>query len=73
MRSSRRLQSAFACASRLAAEIGKIVRSEALRSRCQAIGCEALNPTTPSDFADLVRSEVVRWSRIVADSGARVD
>jgi tripartite-type tricarboxylate transporter receptor subunit TctC len=58
---------------RLAAEIGKIVRSEALRSRCQAIGCEALNPTTPSDFADLVRSEVVRWSRIVADSGAKVD
>jgi tripartite-type tricarboxylate transporter receptor subunit TctC len=58
---------------RLAAEIGAIVRSEALKSRCLAIGCETLNPTSPAEFADYVRSELARWARIVAESGAKAD
>lgn len=58
---------------RLAAEIGAIVRSDALKARCLAIGCEALTPTSPEQFADYVKNETVRWSKIVADSGAKAE
>jgi tripartite-type tricarboxylate transporter receptor subunit TctC len=58
---------------KLAAEIGAIVRSEALKARCLAIGCETLTPTSPAEFADYVKSETVRWSKIVVDSGAKAD
>lgn len=58
---------------RLAAEIGAIVRSEALKNRCLAIGCETLNPTSPAEFADYVKTELARWTKIVADSGAKAD
>jgi tripartite-type tricarboxylate transporter receptor subunit TctC len=58
---------------RLATELGAIVRSEALKNRCLAIGCEALTPTSPAEFTDYVKTEAVRWSKIVADSGAKAD
>ncbi len=58
---------------RLAAEIGAIVRSDALKGRCLAIGCETLNPTSPAEFAEYVKSEQARWGRIVTESGAKAD
>ncbi len=58
---------------RLAAEIGAIVRSDTLKNRCLAIGCDTLNPTSPAEFAEFVKSETVRWAKIVHDSGAKAD
>jgi len=58
---------------RLSAEINRIVASDALKARCAAIGCDALAPTSPSEFAELVRSDLAHWTQVVLDSGAKVD
>jgi tripartite-type tricarboxylate transporter receptor subunit TctC len=58
---------------RLASEINRIVASDALKQRCAAIGCDALTPTSPADFAERVKTDLARWSQVVLDSGAKVD
>jgi tripartite-type tricarboxylate transporter receptor subunit TctC len=58
---------------RLAAEIGRVVTSETLKARCAAMGCDALTPTSPADFAEMVKSDVARWSKVVNDSGAKIN
>ena len=58
---------------RLSAEINRIVASDALKARCAAIGCDALPPVSPADFAELVKNDLVRWTQVVIDSGAKVD
>jgi tripartite-type tricarboxylate transporter receptor subunit TctC len=58
---------------RLAAEIGRIVTSDTLKARCAAIGCDALNPTSPAEFAERVKSDLARWTKVVNDSGAQVN
>jgi tripartite-type tricarboxylate transporter receptor subunit TctC len=58
---------------RLAAEIGRIVTSETLKGRCAAMGCDALIPTSPADFAEMVKRDVARWAKVVNDSGAKVN
>jgi len=58
---------------RLAGEINRIVDSAAVRQRCAAIGCDALTPISPGDFAELVKTDAVRWAQVVQDSGAKVD
>jgi tripartite-type tricarboxylate transporter receptor subunit TctC len=58
---------------RLSAEINRIVASDALKQRCAAIGCDALAPTSAAEFAELVKSDLARWTQVVADSGAKID
>jgi tripartite-type tricarboxylate transporter receptor subunit TctC len=58
---------------RLSAEINRIVDSELLKQRCTAIGCDALAPVSPAAFAELVKTDVARWTQVVVDSGAKVD
>lgn len=58
---------------RLSAEINRIVASDMLKQRCAAIGCDALPPVSPSEFAELVKNDLVRWTQVVTDSGAKVD
>jgi tripartite-type tricarboxylate transporter receptor subunit TctC len=58
---------------RLASEINRIVASDTLKQRCALIGCDALTPVSPADFAELVKNDLGRWSQIVQDSGAKVD
>jgi tripartite-type tricarboxylate transporter receptor subunit TctC len=58
---------------RLSAEINRIVDSELLKQRCAAIGCDALAPVSPAAFAELVKTDVARWTQVVVDSGAKVD
>lgn len=58
---------------RLAAEIGRIVRSPELKARCAAMGCDALEPTSPAEFAEMVKADAQRWAKVVAESGATVD
>ena len=58
---------------RLSTEINRIVASEVLKARCAAIGCDALPPASPAEFADLVKNDLARWTQVVIDSGAKVD
>jgi tripartite-type tricarboxylate transporter receptor subunit TctC len=58
---------------RLATEIGRIVTSDTLKTRCAAMGCDALVPTSPPAFAEMVKKDVARWAKVVNDSGAHVD
>lgn len=59
--------------SQLSAEINRIVASDAFKQRCTAIGCDALAPVRPEDFAELVKNDLARWTQVVLDSGAKVD
>jgi tripartite-type tricarboxylate transporter receptor subunit TctC len=58
---------------RLAAEINRIVASDALRQRCTAIGCDALPPVSSAEFAERVKTDLARWTQVVIDSGAKID
>jgi tripartite-type tricarboxylate transporter receptor subunit TctC len=58
---------------RLSAEINRIVASDTLKQRCAAIGCDALAPLSPEQFAEMVKTDVARWTQVVNDSGAKVD
>jgi tripartite-type tricarboxylate transporter receptor subunit TctC len=58
---------------RLSVEINRIVASDLLKARCAAIGCDALAPVSPADFAELVKTDLARWTQVVLDSGAKID
>lgn len=58
---------------RLSAEINRIVASEPLKTRCAAIGCDVLPPSSAAEFTELVKSDLVRWTQVVIDSGAKID
>jgi len=58
---------------RLATEIRRIVTSDSLKARCAAIGCDALVPTSPADFAEMVKRDLARWAKVVNDSGAQIN
>ena len=58
---------------RLAAEIGRIVTSDTLKARCASMGCDAQIPTSPAEFAEMVKNDLARWTKVVNDSGAKVN
>jgi tripartite-type tricarboxylate transporter receptor subunit TctC len=54
------------------AGVSAIMRRPDIREKLIALGAEpALS--TPQEFADLIRSELVKWAKVVKDSGARLD
>ncbi len=54
------------------AGVSAIMRRADIREKLIALGAEpALS--TPQEFADLIRSELVKWAKVVKDSGARLD
>ena len=57
---------------RLNAELVKIVQSTDVRERWAALGADpAYN--TPEQFAAHIKASLVKWSKVVRDSGARID
>jgi tripartite-type tricarboxylate transporter receptor subunit TctC len=58
---------------RLSAEINRIVASDILKARCATVGCDTLPPVSPAEFAELVKTDLVRWTAIVVESGAKID
>jgi len=61
-----------AITTRLNSEITEILRAPDLRERFVAQGVD-LTPSTPDQFAALIKAEVPKWRKIVQDSGAKVD
>ncbi len=52
--------------------VSKIVRLPDIRDKLIGLGAEPAL-TTPAEFADLIKSELVKWARVVKDSGAKLD
>jgi tripartite-type tricarboxylate transporter receptor subunit TctC len=57
---------------RLNADIGRIVRSAEFRDQLQSEGGEALQMSVDG-FGEFIRTESVRWARVVREAGARLD
>jgi tripartite-type tricarboxylate transporter receptor subunit TctC len=59
-------------ADKLNAELIKVLRSPAMREKIRA---QFLDPwtCTPEEFMQIVKTDLAKWSKIVKDSGARVD
>ena len=52
--------------------VAKIVRQPDIRDKLIGLGAEpALS--TPDEFAALIKSEIVKWAKVVKDSGAKLD
>jgi tripartite-type tricarboxylate transporter receptor subunit TctC len=57
---------------RLQSEISKIVKIPEIRARFLALGAEPVG-STPEQFAAFYRAEVLKWSKVVRESGAQID
>lgn len=53
-------------------EVAKALDSSDARERLATLGCEPLKGTS-EQLAAIVREDLVRWARIVKESGAKVD
>ncbi len=52
--------------------VSKIVRQPDMREKLIGLGAEpALS--TPAEFGDLIKAELVKWAKVVKDSGAKLD
>ena len=61
-----------AVATKLAAEITRIIRSPETSKRLMEMGVEPLGGT-PEEFGKLIRAEVERFGKAVKASGAKAD
>lgn len=57
---------------KLNAEIQRVLQQREVRERFATLGFEPAGGT-PAQFAALIRSDGAKWSKVVRDSGARVD
>lgn len=57
---------------KLQAGLAKALAGKDVADKLGAQGCEVLT-STPAQFATLIRDDLPRWSKIVKESGARVD
>jgi tripartite-type tricarboxylate transporter receptor subunit TctC len=55
---------------RLNAEIGKVLRDQEISSRLAAQGVEA-KPSTPQEFAALIRADLKKYAKVVKQTGAQ--
>ena len=61
-----------AVVTRLHAEIVKIMKLPDITARWATLGAEPLS-NTPDQFAAFLKSDLVKWTKVVRDSGAKVD
>ena len=53
-------------------EISRIVKVPEIRDRFQALGAEPVG-STAEQFAAFYRNEVLKWGKVVKESGAQID
>lgn len=54
------------------ATVSKIVRQPEMRDKLIGLGAEPAI-STPAEFAELIKTEIVKWAKVVKDSGAKLD
>jgi tripartite-type tricarboxylate transporter receptor subunit TctC len=57
---------------RLNAEMVKILNEPAIRERFVAAGTEPM-PTTPQEFAQLIRDEIPKWAKVIRAANIKLD
>jgi tripartite-type tricarboxylate transporter receptor subunit TctC len=57
---------------RLNTELVAVLRSADVRERFSAAGLEPM-PSTPEELGALMKSETVKWAKVIRDSGAKID
>jgi tripartite-type tricarboxylate transporter receptor subunit TctC len=57
---------------KLNAEITKVLQVPAVKERLGPLGFDH-NPNTPAQFTDYLKHEIVKWAKVVKDSGAKAD
>ncbi|MDX3904486.1 MAG: tripartite tricarboxylate transporter substrate binding protein [Pigmentiphaga sp.] len=57
---------------RVAADIGRIVKSPDLTARMAQLGMEAVG-STPDQYAALIDAEIDKWARVVKAAGIKID
>jgi tripartite-type tricarboxylate transporter receptor subunit TctC len=57
---------------RLNAEMVKILRMPDVGEKLAAMGVEIVG-NTPEQFAAIIKSDIVKWGKVVRDSGAKAD
>ena len=61
-----------AIVSQLNAALNKLLASSDVRERFAALGAEPLG-SSPEEFAAHIRSETTKWSRLVKETGTRIE
>ena len=57
---------------KLHAEIVRGLKSQAVRERLKNFAAEAVG-NTPEEFAALIRTETVKWAKVIRDGNVKVD
>ena len=57
---------------KLNTELVRILRLQEVKDRFANLGYDAAS-TTPDEFAQLIKSDLAKWQKVVKASGARVD
>jgi tripartite-type tricarboxylate transporter receptor subunit TctC len=58
---------------KLSAEIQRAVQQPEVVKRLRGAGYDATPPHTPEQHGEFLRAEIAKWSRVVKESGAKVD
>ncbi len=61
-----------AIVTRLNSEVVKLLHMPEVKERLLATGTEA-SGTTPEEFATYIKSEIVKWAKVIKESGARAE
>ena len=57
---------------RVNAEVTRILRQPDVRDRILVTGNEPA-PTTPEEFGSFIKSEVAKWTRVIKESGIKIE
>ncbi len=63
----------LAVVNRLHSELIKIVQSAEIRDRWAALGADPTYNNTPEEYAAYIKSSLLRWGKVVRDSGAKAN
>jgi tripartite-type tricarboxylate transporter receptor subunit TctC len=61
-----------ALVARINSDVVRALKSPDAAKRIQAMG-QGVSPSTPAEFASLIRAEYERWGKVVRESGAKVE
>ena len=58
---------------RLNADLRKVLAESEVKAQLLVQGIDEPSPSTPEQFSELIRTELVKWERVVKASGARIE